>query len=212
MPVLESRDVCVCVHLSASLWGNYNSPSYLTRMHIQKIFPMQTSHSPQSFWVRLREAWARSRPSYACVSVSACVRMWPNTCVQLTQRYSFLYDSQLRGLGPLVGHPAPRNVQCATLLESPSYPHTLTTSSGFNLLLWGKGEEWSSTKKECFKFHSWYKNTEEWERVEELMSSLSDHPPTPNRWWVWGDGGCKRNEKKATKKWGTILLICALLV
>lgn len=60
-----------------------------------------------------------------CMSMCAHVTVHVRRIAQITQRHCFLYDSQLCGLGALVGHSTAKNVWCATLLESPSYPHTL---------------------------------------------------------------------------------------
>lgn len=99
-------------------------------MHAHKNCPCSHSGSSRG------EVWAWSRLCSLSLSVGqrVCACVWPNArvCVrniaQLTQRHSFLYDSQLCGLGSLFGDPAARNVWCATPLESPSYTRTHTHS------------------------------------------------------------------------------------
>lgn len=64
-----------------------------------------------------------------------CICAWESVYVCCVTEYmyaillnsnDFLYYSQLCRLGPLVSHPAAKNVWCVTLLESPSYPRIHT--------------------------------------------------------------------------------------
>lgn len=129
--------------------------------------------------------------------MSMCAHVTVHVCriAQLTQRHFFLYDSQLCGLGALFGHSTAKNVWCATLLESPSYPHTLTLNTHTHthththsiyrdiLLLWagadtGKG---LTPKGRTVQIPQLIEKTQSSEgKVEELMSTFvtpSPHPP-----------------------------------
>lgn len=116
------------------------------------------------------------------------LKLWLCSVAWPTQRHSFLYDSQLCGLGPLVSRPAARNVWCATVLESPSYPHihTLTRSLLWNQPTQTEGRASPLRKNGSNSTVDRKTQRSGTEQVEELMSAPSDpssppqspHPPS----------------------------------